>query len=123
MGVKITALVPTATNDRVVAGLETGEIVVYLVGSGINVTTLRGHTDAVRAIASGQEPRWWITGSDDCSLRLWDIKEERCAAVLHGHASPVRAVCLFPNMSLVASSGLDSSARLWGLEWELSVFG
>jgi WD40 repeat protein len=123
LGIKITALVPTAANDRVVVGMENGEVVVYLVGSGINVATLRGHTAAVRAIACGREARYWITGSDDCSLRLWNLQEERCAAVLQGHASPIRAVCVFPNISLVASSGLDVSARLWGLEWDFSVFG
>lgn len=123
LSVRITALHPTATNDRVLAGTETGDVIVYIAGSGINVATLRGHTAPVRTVALAKDGRHWITGSDDCSLRLWDLKDERCTAVMEGHATPIRAVCFFPNMSLAASSGLGGSVRLWGLEWELAAVG
>lgn len=121
LGVKITSLLPTPSDDRVVAGLETGEVMVYVVGSGVNVTTLRGHAAAVRALTSTLDGLLWITASDDCSLRIWDLKAERCKAVLEGHSSPVRSVCLFPNLSLIASGCTEGNARLWGLEWLMSI--
>ena len=94
---------------------------VYVVGSGVNVTTLRGHTAAVRDLTSTSDGLLWITASDDCSLRLWDLKAERCKAVLEGHSSPVRSVCFFPNLSLIASGSTEGNARLWGLEWLMSM--
>ncbi|MBI5251065.1 MAG: protein kinase [Desulfomonile tiedjei] len=121
LGVKITSLMPTSSDDRVIAGMESGEVMVYVVGSGVNVTTLRGHTAAVRALTSTADGALWITASDDCSLRLWDIRAERCQAVLEGHSSPVKTVCLFPNMSLVASGSSEGNSRLWGLEWSMSL--
>lgn len=119
LGLNITALMPSTLNQKLVAGTETGEIVIYLVGSGVNVATLRGHAAAVRAISSSPDSRFWITGSDDCSLRLWDMQDERCLVVLEGHSSPIRNTCFLPNMAMVASSGNDGTVRLWGLEWDI----
>ena len=121
LGIRITSLLPTASEDKVVAGMETGEVMVYIVGSGVNVATLRGHKSAVRALSSAGDERFWLTGADDCSLRIWDISEERCAATLEGHSSPIRAACFFPNFSLVASGSSEGSVRLWGLEWVVSA--
>lgn len=121
LGLQITALKPSVMNDNIVAGMETGEIMIYIAGSGVNVATLRGHTAAVRTLNSGLDVRYWITGSDDCSVRLWDLKDERCVTVLEGHASSVRDVCFFPNMAMIASSGNDGTVRLWGLEWEITA--
>jgi hypothetical protein len=119
LGTRVISLEPTMSDDRVVAGLETGEVAVYMVGSSVNVSTLRGHAAAVRALAAGPDESLWVTGSDDCSLRVWDLAREKCLAVLEGHSSPVRAAKFFPNGSMIASGGSDGSVRLWGLEWEI----
>jgi WD40 repeat protein/serine/threonine protein kinase len=121
LGIKITSLLPTRSDDKVVAGMESGEVMVYVVGSGVNVATLRGHSAPVRAMCSTTDGGLWITASDDCSLRLWDIQAERCSAVLEGHSSPARSVCLFSNLAMIASGSSEGSARLWGLEWTMSL--
>jgi len=120
LGIRIFSLLPTASEDNVIAGTETGEVMVYVAGSGINVATLRGHRSAVRALVAAKDETFWVTGSDDCSLRIWDISEERCSATLEGHSSPIRAACVFPNFSLVASGSSEGSVRLWGLEWVIT---
>ncbi len=121
LGLKITTLKPSAVNQRVIAGMESGEIMIYVEGSGVNVATLRGHTAAVRALDSGPDGRYWISGSDDCSVRLWDMKDERCVVVLEGHSSPVKDVCFFSNAAMLASAGTDGIVRLWGLDWEITA--
>jgi len=121
LGCKITSYLPSWKDDRLVAGMETGEVAIYVGGAGVNVISLRGHREAVRVVASGPDPGLWLTGSDDCSLRLWDVPEEKSIAVLEGHSAPVRSACFFPNASLAGSGGADGSVRLWGLEWEMGV--
>lgn len=120
---KIVTLEPTVANDKVVAGMEDGELIIYITSSGINVGALRGHSAPVRTLDGSKDGKHWISGSDDCSLRLWDFQDERCIAILEGHSTPIRAAHLFPNMALVASTGVNGSVRLWGLEWELSAVG
>ncbi|MFH1113552.1 MAG: serine/threonine-protein kinase [Pseudomonadota bacterium] len=121
LGLKITTLKPSDLNQRVIAGMESGEIMIYVGGSGVNVAALRGHTAAVRALDSGPDGRHWISGSDDCTVRLWDMKDERCVTVLDGHASPVTDVCFFSNAAMLASAGTDGIVRLWGLDWEITA--
>lgn len=121
LGLRITSLLPGAEDDRVVAGAETGEIMIYMVGSGFNVADLRGHKSAVHALASAADGNLWVSGSDDCSVRLWDLEAKRCVAIMEGHSAPIKAVSVFPNFSLIASGGSDGSIRLWGLEWEFAV--
>lgn len=121
LGLKIISLQPVAKDDKVIAGAETGEIIVYAVGSGINVANLRGHKSAVHALAAEQGGNLLVTGSDDCSVRLWDVDAQQCLAIMEGHSAPIRSVSIFPNLSLVASGASDGSMRLWGLEWQFAV--
>jgi WD40 repeat protein/serine/threonine protein kinase len=122
LGVRVCSLAPAEGDEKVLVGMETGEVNVYMVGSGVNIATLRGHSAAVRALARGPEPNLWVSASDDCSLRIWDLSDESCLAHLQGHSSPVRAVRFFPNGFMAASGGGDGSVRLWGLEWEIPAF-
>jgi WD40 repeat protein len=118
LGLKITSLLPSASDERVVAGTETGQIIIYLTKSGFNVADLRGHRGAVLALASTPEGDLWASGSDDFFIRLWDLNASRCIMTLEGHSAPVTSVKIFPNASLVASGASDGSLRLWGLEWQ-----
>jgi len=121
LGVRITSFACCANDVRVITGTETGEVAVYVLSSGVNVAGLRGHEEPVRVVTPGPAANLWLTGSDDCSLRLWDVAEERCVAVLDGHSSSVRAACFFSNGSMIGSGAADGSVRLWGLEWEWSA--
>lgn len=121
LGLKITALAPAEGDDKIIAGMETGEVLVYMVGSGVNIINLRGHSSAVRSLARAWHGQVWLSGSEDCSVRLWDIVDERCLAALEGHSAPVRSVCFFPHLFMVASGSSDGAVRLWGLEWELAT--
>ncbi|MFC1833714.1 protein kinase [Thermodesulfobacteriota bacterium] len=123
LGTIVTSVVPAITDDKVIAGLESGEIMVYMVGSGMNVAALRGHTAAVRALDCTPDGALWVSGSDDHSLRLWDLAQQKCLAVLEGHSAPVRTVNFFPNSCMLAGGSLDGSLRLWGLEWDFSADG
>ncbi|MFH0824902.1 MAG: protein kinase [Pseudomonadota bacterium] len=121
LGVKITAMHHVATQDRALVGTEIGETAIYMVGSGMNIASLRGHSEPVRAIDVMSDSSVCVTGSDDCMLRLWDFSDQEALAVLSGHVSPVRSVCFFPNGSMIAGGAVDGSVRLWGLDWELVV--
>ena len=49
---------------------------------------LRGHEGTVNAVAISPDNHWLVTGSDDKTARLWDLRAKDPAAnpvVLRGH--------------------------------------
>ena len=86
----------------------------------MNISTLRGHMAAIRALDVLSEGGLLVSGADDCSVRLWALNDESCLGVLEGHSAPVKAVQFFSNGSMVASGSADGAVRLWGLDWNMS---
>ena len=62
-----------------------------------------------------------VTGSDDKTARLWDLKAADPAAqpvVLKGHEDAVSAVAFSPDNRWVVTGSWDKTARLWLLKIE-----
>jgi len=55
-----------------------------------------------------------VSGSRDCSLRIWNISEGKCLRTLYGHEAAVRCV-QFDGMSIV-SGGYDHNIIVWEAE-------
>ena len=61
--------------------------------AGSNTTTLEGHTDLVTCVAAlGHSGA--ISGSNDKTLRIWDISDGKCCQTLVGHQHCVCGVVL-----------------------------
>jgi WD40 repeat protein/tRNA A-37 threonylcarbamoyl transferase component Bud32 len=78
-------------------------------------TLLRGHTRTVNALLFTLDGRRLITGSDDYTVRVWDLERGE-ARVLAGHSDEVWRLELTPDGRFVASSGKDRNVHLWNVE-------
>ena len=56
-----------------------------------------------------------VSGSDDKTIRLWDLKTVAEAARLRGHGGPVNALTVLPDGRVVSGSD-DKTIRLWDLK-------
>jgi division protein 1 len=54
-----------------------------------------------------------VSGSADKTLRVWDVSNHKCVAVLDGHTGWIRAVQL--SAYTVVSGGGDHTAKLWDI--------
>lgn len=82
------------------------------------VAVLKGHTEAVYAIAFMPNSSEVLTGSFDRSIRLWDAqngKEKQLFAGNAGHQNQVLSLSVNPKGSLFVSGGADNAARIWDL--------
>ena len=76
---------------------------------------LRGHTAPVTSVGLSPDGRFVVSGSDDMTVRVWDVatgKEHRCFV---GHTREIGNVAFFPDSGRVLSSSEDNSVRVWNV--------
>jgi WD40 repeat protein/serine/threonine protein kinase/tetratricopeptide (TPR) repeat protein len=89
---------------------------VYLweVASGREVGPLRlADDDTDGALAFAPRGRILAIGSNDGTLRLWDVTEKRPIAGSRGHSAMIAGVAFSPDGRRLATGGMDSAVKLW----------
>ncbi|RGB27640.1 WD40-repeat-containing domain protein [Rhizophagus diaphanus] len=76
--------------------------------------TLSGHTHSVRALAGVGNTL--VSGSYDCSVRVWNIMTGDCVWRLHGHQQKVYSVVLDAKRKRCMSGSMDGTVKVWNLE-------
>ncbi|MFC1805867.1 WD40 repeat domain-containing protein [Planctomycetota bacterium] len=72
---------------------------------------LQGHEGDVNGVGCNRTGTLAVTGSDDLTVRVWDLEGERLLHTLRGHEHAVRAVAVFQNQDIAVSG--DESGRLF----------
>ena len=78
------------------------------------VRTLAGHHHSVRAIAAHEDTL--VSGSYDCSVRVWKISTGETIHRLNGHSQKVYSVVLDTRRNRCISGSMDNLVKVWSLE-------
>jgi WD40 repeat protein/serine/threonine protein kinase len=84
------------------------------------IAVLQGHTSGVRAVRFSDDGQLLATGSDDNTVRIWNVASGQIVKVLRGHGGRVHAVAFTPggqgeDRGLI-SGGYDQQVKIWDLE-------
>ncbi len=82
---------------------------------GAQVRILAGHTGRVEACALTGDRRYALSGSQDGTLRLWDLQSGLTLLILVGHNGPVDACAISGDGRYALSGSHDKMLRLWDL--------
>lgn len=78
------------------------------------VRTLSGHLHSVRAIAAHGDTL--VSGSYDCSVRVWKISTGETLHRLQGHTLKVYSVVLDYERNRCISGSMDNTVKVWSLD-------
>ncbi|KAJ1531237.1 POC1 centriolar protein A, partial [Nowakowskiella sp. JEL0078] len=76
--------------------------------TGIEICQFLGHTDFVNSIAFSKDGTKLVSGSNDKSIKTWDIKTS--------HIGSVTSVAFSPDGGTVVSGSGESTIRLWDIQ-------
>jgi WD40 repeat protein/RNase P subunit RPR2 len=74
---------------------------------------LTGHTGWVRSVAVSPDGTWAASGSNDKTVKIWDLETGQCRATLEGHTKLVPSVAITPDGKRILSGSFDKSVRVW----------
>ena len=75
-----------------------------------------GHTNAIRSVALSPDGRQALSGSDDKTVRVWEVESGECVRVLEGHSASVGSVAWSGDGRQALSGSGDKTVRVWEVE-------
>lgn len=98
-------------------GLPTGDLVGQLASGEAAAAAPAagpgGHTNVVRCLAFDPTGRYLASGSNDLTVRVWDMTARRTVAVLRGHTGPITALAFVFGGRRLITTGPDGTLLLW----------
>lgn len=82
---------------------------------GGDIFTLPGHSNYVFSVAFSPDGQMLASGSQDCTIKLWDLGTRQEIRKLEGHNSWVRSLAFSPDGKILASGSSDRTVKLWDL--------
>jgi hypothetical protein len=89
---------------------------VWDASSGQQLRTLRGHSDAIYAVAFSPNGRRIATGSFDETAKVWDADSGRELLTLRGHTDWIWSLAFSPDGRRIVTGCRDHTAKVWDTE-------
>ena len=86
------------------------------------ISTLKGHVGSVTSVVYSKDgSRHIISGSNDRTIRVWNIETGETIATLEGHRSEVTAVSLSPDNTQIVTGSWDDTVRIWNIRKHIQL--
>jgi WD40 repeat protein len=69
--------------------------------------------NVIQSLAFSRDGKWFVTGGEDTTVRLWEVATRSEVRRFHGHTKGVLSVGFGPNSRTILSTGEDGAAYQW----------
>ncbi|XP_068109975.1 striatin-3 isoform X7 [Hyperolius riggenbachi] len=113
----INKIVSHPTLPVTIAAFEDRHIKFFDNKSGKTIHSMVAHLDAVTSLAVDPNGIYLMSGSHDCSLRLWNLDSKTCVQEITAHRKKldesIYDVAFHPSKAFIASAGADALAKVF----------
>ena len=78
----------------------------------VAIEIYQGHSEAILSVACMECGTMFVSGSMDCTARLWEINSGACLQTFVGHSAGVGSVAAVDEVTLLTGS-IDTTLKLW----------
>ena len=103
-------------DNRIAIGSGSGDITIINAITGSQVALLSEHTQGVNSLAFSSDGTSLVSGSDDSTVKLWDVQTGGVVKIFH-HNSSVSSVSISVDCTMLAS-GAHETFYLWDIQTE-----
>ncbi|KAH7103926.1 WD40 repeat-like protein [Auriculariales sp. MPI-PUGE-AT-0066] len=105
-----------SSDKRLLAAAIHKKVKIYLVQGAENtpVTTFDGHSANVTALQFQIEGKWLATASEDCTIRVWDMRTKHQHRT-YDNGAPVNDLQIHPNQAELVSCDQEGCVKTWDL--------
>lgn len=82
----------------------------------VTVVRLKGHKKAISALCFNAEGNQLASGSNDCTIVLWDLIGETGICRLKGHRDMVTSVLFIEEYRMLLSASKDTLLKVWSID-------
>ncbi|EAU84105.2 hypothetical protein CC1G_06967 [Coprinopsis cinerea okayama7 len=103
-------------DKRLLAAAIHKKVNIYEIGSPLNepLVTFESHTMNISAVAFHSEGKWLVTGSEDGTIKIWDLRTSSLHRT-YDNGAPVNDVIIHPNQGELISCDQSGSIKQWDL--------
>lgn len=81
--------------------------------TGSELRTLTGHSNWIKSLAVSSDGQKLASGSNDRSIRVWEVASGKQLVRLEGHEGPIEALAFSPDNRWLVSGSADATIRVW----------
>lgn len=85
-----------------------------IIGEGL-MYTFTGHSESINCIAMTPNGKMLVSGSEDNTLKLWNLQKHKYICTLEGHEAGVKSVAFSRDGKMLVSGSADNTIKLWQL--------